>query len=127
VQPSPTLGVGQIVPGAAPERKRYMATAEASDVVAGRRSELLVVIGAVSIDRQAKRVVAECERTRAAHALTSNLDRQLYTFCATVACPAPPVVQQALAAPAAPRAEYPYLTGSIAGGKLAGQGGKRGC
>jgi len=51
MEPRPTLGVGQVVPGAVFERKRDLATAEAGDVVAGRRFGLLIVIRAASTDR----------------------------------------------------------------------------
>jgi hypothetical protein len=68
VQPSPALGIGQIVPGAVPERERHMAPADANDIVPGRQSDLpVVVIGPASTDRQANRIVAKCDLMRAAH------------------------------------------------------------
>lgn len=106
VQPSPALGVGQIVPGAVPERERHMATADVNDVVPGRQSDLpVLVIGPASTNRQAKRIVAKCKPMRAAHPSTPQARFGTLHPLGSPRLPVPPAVQPGLAAPAAPRAE----------------------
>jgi hypothetical protein len=67
VDPIPTLGVGQVIPGTVPKRDSHMPTSEPSDVMAGRIPARSPMERSGSAECQPKLVITKPQHTMPTH------------------------------------------------------------